>query len=279
MTERYCVPNLTGIPETMLWTLHNRAGEAKRTDGILRDSDVVRIYDAIHYDFVRSFGQADSSHAVRAVETDRVLRQWLSAHPDGFVVSLGEGLETQAQRLDNGRLRWLSVDLPEAVAIRERFLPPTERLRHFAGSALDRSWMDAVDASRGVFIIAQGLFMYFEEEEVRRLVVDIAERFPGAELLFDTIPRWFSRKTLTGLNRTPAYRVPPMPWGINLDELAPTLKRWHPRVKHVTRVPFMFPRGLQRIVYNNVNRLPWLKHKTPAIVHVRIAHAPMSSDA
>ncbi|NOK23028.1 class I SAM-dependent methyltransferase [Corallococcus carmarthensis] len=274
MTERY-VPNLTGIPETMLLTLHNRAAEAKRPDGILRDADCVRIYDAIQYDFERSFGKAQASHAIRAVETDRVLRQWLATHPDGFIVSLGEGLETQALRLDNGRLRWLSVDLPEAVAIRERFLPPTARLRHFPSSALDRSWMDAVDASHGVFIIAQGLFMYFEEEEVRRLFVDIAERFPGAELLFDTIPRWVSQKTLAGQSRTRAYRLPPMPWGIDLHEVEPTLKGWHPRVTHVSKVPYRFPRGFLRALLNTFNRLPWFRHRTPGIIHVRLVDAPV----
>ncbi|MBZ4331483.1 MULTISPECIES: class I SAM-dependent methyltransferase [unclassified Corallococcus] len=274
MAERD-VPNLTGIPETMLLTLHNRAAEAKRPDGILRDADCVRIYDAIPYDFERSFGKAQAAHAIRAVETDRVLRQWLATHPDGFIVSLGDGLETQALRLDNGRLRWLSVDLPEAMAIRERFLPPTERLRHLPASALDRAWMDAVDASQGVFIVAQGLFMYFEEEQVRRLVIDIAERFPGAELLFDTIPRWTSQMSLAGQHRTRAYRVPPMPWGINLDEVVPTLKGWHPRVAHVSKVPYRFPRGAQRAVLNTFNRLPWFRHRTPGIIHVRLAEAPV----
>ncbi|GMU09585.1 class I SAM-dependent methyltransferase [Corallococcus caeni] len=278
MAERY-VPNLTGIPETLLLTLHNRAAEAKRPDGILRDADCVRIYDAIQYDFERSFGKAQASHAIRAVETDRILRQWLATHPDGFVVSLGEGLETQALRVDNGRLRWLSVDLPEAMAIRERFLPPTERLRHFAASALDRAWMDAVDASHGVLIIAQGLLMYFQEEEVRRLFVDVAERFPGAELLFDTIPRWVSQQTLAGQRRARAYRSPPMPWGINLDELAPTLKRWHPRVTHVSKVPYRFPRGFHRAVLNTFNVLPWFRHRTPGIIHVRLADAPVPAMA
>jgi O-methyltransferase involved in polyketide biosynthesis len=32
-------------------------------------------------------------------------------------VSLGEGLETQGRRVDNGRLRWLSVDLPDAIRL------------------------------------------------------------------------------------------------------------------------------------------------------------------
>ena len=32
--------NLSGVPETMLWTLHNRATEAKRSDGLIRDPEV-----------------------------------------------------------------------------------------------------------------------------------------------------------------------------------------------------------------------------------------------
>jgi O-methyltransferase involved in polyketide biosynthesis len=34
-------------------------------------------------------------------------------------------------------MRWLSVDLPGAIRLRERFLPPTNRFRHIAASALD----------------------------------------------------------------------------------------------------------------------------------------------
>ncbi|MDI1431347.1 hypothetical protein QHF89_17765 [Polyangium sorediatum] len=65
MTERAPV-NLTGIPETMLWTLHNRASEAKRPDAILRDPDAIRIYESVRYDFERSFGKPDGSHAMRS---------------------------------------------------------------------------------------------------------------------------------------------------------------------------------------------------------------------
>src|SRR6185312_7447825 len=212
------VPDLTGVSETMLLALHNRAAEAKRADGVLTDPDGLRIYESIVYDFGRHFGNSEGSLAVRAAEIDRVLRQWLENHPDGFVISLGEGLETQARRVDNGRMRWLSVDLPDAIRLREYFIPPTDRFRHLAVNALDRAWMDAVEPSSGLFIVAQGLFMYLDPEAVRRLFVDIAERFPDANMVFDVVPRWFSRLTRWGLRRTPHYRFPPMPWGINRDE-------------------------------------------------------------
>jgi O-methyltransferase involved in polyketide biosynthesis len=149
------VPDLAGVSETMLWSLHNRASEARRPDGVLVDPESVQIQSAINYDFARHFGDPHGLLAARAVEIDRVLRSWLQHYPEGLVVSLGEGLETQRRRVDNGRMRWLSVDLPEAIRLRERFLAPTDRFRHIAANALDPVWMDAVDPSSGVFIVAQ----------------------------------------------------------------------------------------------------------------------------
>ena len=254
----------------MLLALHNRAGEANRPDGVLTDPESVRIYEAIDYDFALRFGNSEGSLAVRAVEIDRILRQWLVNHPDGFVVSLGEELETQVRRVDNGRMRWLSVDLPEAIQLRECFIPPTDRFRHLAASALDRSWMDAVEVSSGVFIVAQGLFMYLEPETVRRLFVDIAERFSGAEIVFDVVPRWFSLLTLLGLQRTPNYRLPPMPWGINCDEIEATLRRWHPLVGTVELVRYRMPRGVFHDLDPILQLNPLFRNAVPNLVHVRL---------
>ncbi|WP_200348746.1 class I SAM-dependent methyltransferase [Halochromatium glycolicum] len=80
----------------------------------------------------------------------------MAAHPGGTVVELGCGLETQFQRIDDGRVHWLCVDVPQAIAVRERFLPPSERCRHLAMSALDPAWTDHLPASAPLFVTAQG---------------------------------------------------------------------------------------------------------------------------
>jgi len=270
-------PELAGVSETMLWGLHNRASEARRADGALTDPVCVRIHDAIDYDFVRHFGDAQGSLSVRAAEIDRVIRRWLESHPDGLVVSLGEGLETQAWRVDNGRMRWLSVDLPDAIRIREVFLQPTDRFSHMSVSAHDPAWMDAVDLSSGVFIVAQGLLMYLEPEKVRRLLSDIADRFPGAEMVFDVVPRWFSRLTMSGLWQTPHYRLPPMPWGINRDEVIPTLKGWNARLASIEFLDYRSPRGVPLLFVRASRGIPFLRHEVPSLVHVTIPEAACRS--
>ena len=266
-------PDLVGISETMLWSLHNRASEAKRPDGVLVDPDSVRIQSAIEYDFARHFGDPVGSLAARAAEIDRVLRLWLRAHPDGCVVALGEGLETQVRRVDNGRLRWLSVDLPEAIRLRERFLAPNDRFFHIAANALDPAWMDAADSLGDMFIVAQGLLMYLEPESVRQLFTTIADRFPTAEIVFDTVPRWFSDRTRWGLNLTPHYRLPAMPWGINRDELELTLRSWHRGVADVEFLDYRAPRGLPRLLADMTSQIPVARHAMPSLVHVTMGNA------
>jgi O-methyltransferase involved in polyketide biosynthesis len=261
-------PGLAGVPETMLWSLHNRACEARQDDPVLIDPHSVTIHAAMQYDFARHFGEPGGSLAVRAAAIDRALRLWLETHPDGLVVSLGEGLETQAKRVDNGRMRWLSVDLPEAIGLRERFIPPTNRFRHLAVSVLDPAWMDEVDDTAGLFVVAQGLLMYLDPPSVRDLLGGIAERFPGADLVFDVVPPWFSRLTLIGFQQTPYYRLPAMPWGIGRDSVAETLRSWHWRFADCVFLEYGAPRGLPRLLSRLMHEIPSARHELPCLVHV-----------
>lgn len=263
------VVNLTGVPETMLWTLHNRANEAERPDTILHDPDAVRIYRSIRYDFERSFGKPDGIHALRSRIFDDAVLPWISKHPFGTVVELACGLETQYQRCDNGNIKWLCVDVPEAIEVRERFLPSSERCKYVKNSVLDFSWMDQVVPENGVFVTAQGLFMYFEEKDVRQLIIAIVERFPECEIMFDTIPRWFSKRTQKGFSKTRNYQVPPMPWGINPSEIDKTLKSFSSKIVSVEHIPYGYLRGGKSLMHPFFSKIPLLRSLFPSIVHLQ----------
>ncbi|TDX66497.1 O-methyltransferase involved in polyketide biosynthesis [Methylosinus sp. sav-2] len=264
-------PNLTGVPETMLWTLHNRAGEALRPNGLLHDPRLVEIYRALDYDYEASFGKAQPSHANRAVVFDNALRAFLAAHPDGVIVNLGEGLETHRFRVaDAGEALWITVDLPESIAIRERFIKPDARHRHVALSALDRRWFDEVPRGRPVFITAQGLFMYLPPEETASLLRDMAQRFPKASLLFDHVPRWLSRETLKGRKLTQNFTIPPMPWGIDRSEITPTLRSWA-AIETVEHFDYRFYRGWRALLFGGLLRLAFFRERMPAITRVTFA--------
>jgi len=269
-TVNRVVPNLGGVSETMLWTLYDRACDAQRPDGVLTDPDSVRICAAIDYDFRRRFGPPVGSFAARALAFDDLVRSWLQRHPEGLVVSLGEGLETQALRVDNGQMHWLTIDLPVAIELREQFITPTERCRHLASSVFDPAWMAAIDTSREIFIVAQGLFMYLEPALVQQFFVGLAQRFSHAEMAFDVIPQWFSTLTKWGVMQTPDYRLPAMPWGINRYEVEWRLRSWNSHIAALQISDYRIPYGWPKLCYDLLHVLPLSNTALPCVVHARI---------
>jgi O-methyltransferase involved in polyketide biosynthesis len=261
------VPGLTGVPETMLWTLHNRAGEAMRADAVLRDQKTLEIYRALDYDYEGSFGAPVPSLANRSRVFDDELRAFLAAHPGGVIVNLGEGLETHRYRVDGEDALWITVDLPESIAIRERFIAPDAHHRHVAMSALDRRWFDAVPPGRPVCITAQGLLMYLQPDEVASLIADMAKRFPGARFCFDHIPQWLSKRMLKGYRPSKNLTIPPMPWGVDRSEIAPTLREWA-GIEQAETVDYRFYRGLRGLIFGRLMRFRWIRERVPAITRV-----------
>jgi O-methyltransferase involved in polyketide biosynthesis len=251
---------LTGVSETALLTLKVRADEARRPDAIIDDPVAVRLVDSIEFDFAK-FGQTRRQDmAIRAKAFDLATKTYLSTHPDATVVALAEGMQTSFWRLDaalaDPRFRWLSVDLPPIVAIREQLLPTSPRVVTCAQSALDYSWMDrVVDPDNGVFITAEGLLMYLQPDEALGLITECAKRFPGGQMMFDLAPAWFAGLAQKGWLRTSLrYAVPAMPFSMTVSELA-DLVNTVPGVRAVHDLPLPEGRGwlMNSVITNLAN--------------------------
>lgn len=262
--------HLDGISETALLTLHQRATEAARPDGIIDDPMAITLRDALDYDY-HHFGRTHQATALRALVFDSAARDYLAAHPRATVVALAEGLQTSFWRLDNGELAWLSVDLEPVVGLRQQVLPPSSRLRSCAQSAFDYSWMDQVDATHGVLITAEGLFQYLDRGAVFDLIVACATRFPGGRLVFDSIPwllsvysRWH------GFTLSEHYTAPPMPFSFTANHYHQL--RAIAGIREVRELPPPPARGgCARLALSLVYRLPLFERLRAAVTLVEFA--------
>ncbi|TBO60533.1 class I SAM-dependent methyltransferase [Streptomyces kasugaensis] len=270
-------PDLTGIPETALWTVYHRAAEAARPDTVLPDPRAVRLVRELDFPFHARLGAARpwvaQAIALRALGFDGVVREFLAAHPDGTVIALGEGMETQFWRVDNGRVRWVTVDLADPLELRLRVLPHGARQRTVACDIRDRRWLDGIDASRGVLVTAQGLLMYLQPAQVHQLIADCAENFPGGTMVFDTVSRRFSARTRAGGQGPGGHRLPPMPWGVDPAERE-ALRTVHPAVTELRDIPLPAGRGLLGYAASHAAALPFLRKNRPLITRLRFAAAP-----
>lgn len=183
--------DLQGVEETLLIPLLARARETRRWNGIVRDARAVEVVDRLDYDFSKLALTAatQASVAVRTDILDEATRAFLARHPDALVINLAAGLDTRFYRVDNGRLSWVDVDLPEAMAIRRQVFTDTDRHRYLAGSVLEDAWCAQIERSAGqaVLIVIEGLVMYFTPEETRELLIRLARYFPGAEVLMEVV--------------------------------------------------------------------------------------------
>ncbi len=204
---------LSGVPETALWTLYHRSIAAR--NGVLQDPKAIELVDALDHPFKERYGGGDrflsSWQGLRVRAFDREVRRFLAAHPDGTVVALGEGLETQFWRVDNGRVRWVSVDLPESVALRERLLGRSPRQTVIASSATDPGWIERV--SGDLLISAQGLLMYLDRDAVHHLFAAL----PPAALVFDLVSKQAAARTAKPHE---GYQPPPWTYSVDAAELA-----------------------------------------------------------
>ena len=249
--------SLAGVSETALLTLNGRAHQARHPNAILDDPMAIRVVDAIDFDFDKFGRRKGQEMALRSLAFDRATTQYLLRYPKATVVALAEGLQTSFWRLDasvpNPEFLWTTVDLEPIIELRERLLPSSPRIANLAQSALDYTWMDAVDTSQGVFITAEGLLMYLQPDEAMGLIAECARRFPGGQMIFDLPPVLVKKLAPKGVRSSRRYRVPPMPFSLSADQLA-DLVNTVPGVKAVHDLPM--PRG-RGVIFGRVFPAFW----------------------
>ena len=184
---------LSGVAKTLLLPLYNRAMESKRPDAMIKDEKAVELVTQMRLDFssVRQIPMTELLKVMRIMltrEMDRYARDFLSRHPEAVVVHIGCGLDSRFERVDNGRVEWYDLDFPEVIDMRRRFIGDEhERYHLLAGSVLEDAWLEAVKvySQRPCLFLAETVFVYFIEAQVKSLVLTLRDRFPGAELVLD----------------------------------------------------------------------------------------------
>lgn len=259
---------LKGVPETMLIPLWARAVESKQKRPIIVDTKAEEMVAGIEYDFDK-FTKSRLSQigvCVRTMLLDNATADFLRHHPDAVVVNLGAGLDTRYKRLDPKEALWYDLDVPESIALRRQFFKETERNRFIAKSMFDLEWMDEIETGgRPVLFIAEGLLMYFEQSQLEELFAAMADRFPGAEMLFEMLAPFLVGKaakhdSLKTIDESPEFR-----WSLrdarDMETFHPNIRfveEWHlfdhcrsraPLFGFLCSLPFIRPRMAQRIVH------------------------------
>ena len=182
------------VQETLVIPLLGRLVCSEHFPALFSDPEAKRICDSLDYDFAEKRKKMESAAglfgalevAQRQYDLRCEVEAYLKEHPNAAVVNLGCGLDDTFRKCDNGLCHGYNIDMPDVIKIRDELLPAGEREENIACDLNDCAWIDRIDASNGAVFFASGVFYYFKTEEVRKLFVTMADRFPGAALAFDS---------------------------------------------------------------------------------------------
>ncbi len=182
------------VQETLVIPLYGRKVCAERFPELFDDRQADRICGMLDYDFESKRSAMESPAglfgalevAQRQYDLLCEIKDYLKEHPYAAVVNLGCGLDDSFSEADNGRCRGYNIDFPDVIRIRKDILGESERQTDIGCDLNDYRWMDMIDASNGAVFFAAGVFYYLKTEEVRALITEMAKRFPGCTLVFDS---------------------------------------------------------------------------------------------
>ncbi len=223
---------LKNVEKTLLLPLWGRAVEAQKKRPLLVDAAAVEIMKKIDYDFstiaLNISPITQLGWIARSIHIDRALKKFLQQHPRATIVNIGCGLDTTFERVDNGSLTWYDLDLPPVISLRRELIHENERRKFLACSFLDETWFRDLKIGDGIMFIAAGVFYYFEESDIRKFFIDLAENCPGSEIVFDACSplgvRVANKKVIEGGGMDEGAILK---WGL---ESANNIRQWDKRI-------------------------------------------------
>mgnify|MGYP000446649724 CR=1 FL=1 len=183
------------VQETLIVPLYGRKMCSEKFPELYTDVFAKGSCEKIDYDFTDSEKKNDSflyefgslEAAMRQLDIMWEIKEYLKKYPEATIVNLGCGLDETGKACDNRICHIVNIDFPDIIEIREKLIAEQDREKNIACDLKDYSWMDEVDSSKGVIFFAAGVFHYFKMDEVKALVLELAKRYTGGCLVFDSV--------------------------------------------------------------------------------------------
>ena len=152
------------VQETALIPLAIKASETARENARIKDEKAKAIIEALGVDVSRYDPFLSHEGVVaRTIMFRDELKRLLEKYPDAVCINLGCGFDDKFSQVDNGRLTWFDLDLPDQIAVRRKVYEDRERCTMVEGSALDGSWTAVIPKSDMYIIVMEGVLEYFQK--------------------------------------------------------------------------------------------------------------------
>lgn len=225
------------IADTLYITLIMKCKETHRKNAFFHDPVACDLVGKIDYDFSKYEKVIRSSvgTAIRARYFDQITKEFIENNTNTVIVHLGCGLDSRFQRIGKpvmDKTVFYEIDLPEVMELRKELIPESKNNPYIAASMFETRWMDNLKAkhpdSKFLFIV-EGVFMYFNNGEVKSVIQNMASRFGNSMLVFDAVSSWMCKNSY----RHDAVKLSKATFKFACDD-SRLLEQWNSKLKFVS---------------------------------------------
>ena len=123
--------------------------------------------------------------SLRSLIIDELCNKYILNNPNLTVIHLGCGLDSRCLRVNDNYNIWYDIDYENVINLRKEFYETNSKYKMINSSVLDYNWLNEINDSKNILIVAEGLTMYLEKEEIKELIDQINKKFKNVHLIFD----------------------------------------------------------------------------------------------
>lgn len=153
----------------------------------LHDPKAEEIIEKLDYDFssLKQSKWLSMYMSLRSLIIDELCNKYLEENKNTTIIHLGCGLDSRNLRIKKEFKMFYDIDYESVINIRKEFYEENNKYKMISSSVTDSNWLNQIDSTKKILIVAEGLTMYLKEEDLKKLIDDINNKFDNVYFIFD----------------------------------------------------------------------------------------------
>lgn len=123
--------------------------------------------------------------AMRSAIYDEWIQKELQTNRGAVVLHIGCGMDSRIVRVSTENTKWYDIDFPEVIEERRKYYAESEFYHMLPVDMSIDQWKQHIEGQQDAVIVLEGVSMYFQPEELIRLLSNLAGHFRSVKILMD----------------------------------------------------------------------------------------------
>jgi len=132
---------------------------------------------------------------MRSAVFDEWLRTQMDENKDAIIIHIGCGMDSRINRVGTTHHDWYDVDFPDVIKERKLYYNESELYHMVESDARQNLWIEALPKDKNAVVVMEGVSMYFQRDELKKLLKELTNHFNKINILMDCYTEFAAKAT------------------------------------------------------------------------------------